>query len=129
MAKIPYLKIQFKNQVDLVDKLLQIYDISKKEYIDPKTNKPRALRNFERQVLNYYIRYGYSKDTKSLIIKDTDKKANALIQIDYLLKEAGYLEDSDGNFRMKKLNPYLETMREKFILTSNRVYGVHFSNE
>jgi len=126
MTKIPFLQISFKNEVDLIDKLLRIYDLSKKE--DP--NKPtKQLRNFERQILNYYIRYGYSKETKNLIQEDTNKKLNALVQTDFLLKEAGYLEDLENNFRMKKLNPFLEKIREDFIQRKNRVYGIHFKNE
>lgn len=126
MNKIPFLQINFKNEVDLIDKLLRIYDLSKKE--DPE--KPhKQLRNFERQVLNYYIRYGYSKETKDLIQEDTGKKLNAIIQTDFLLKESGYLENLENNFRMKRLNPYLDKIREDFIKKKNRVYGIHFKNE
>lgn len=126
MSKIPYLQITFKNEVDLIDKLLRIYDLSRKDDI----NKPhKQLRNFERQILNYYIRYGYSKETKTLIQEDTNKKLNAIIQTDFLLKEAGYLEDLENNYRMKKLNPYLEKIRQDFIQRKNRVYGIHFLNE
>jgi hypothetical protein len=126
MSKIPYLKIKYKNQVDLVDKLLKIYDLSKEYSLD---DNKRNLRNFERQVLNYYIRHGYSKETKNLIEKDTGKKLNAIVQIDFLLKESGYLEDMENNYRMKKLNPYLEKIRQDFILKRNIVYGLHFDNE
>lgn len=126
MSKIPYLQITFKNEVDLIDKLLRIYDLSRKDDV----NKPhKQLRNFERQILNYYIRYGYSKETKTLIQEDTNKKLNAIVQTDFLLKEAGYLEDLENNYRMKKLNPYLEKIRQDFIQRKNRVYGIHFLNE
>ena len=127
MSTIPYLQITFKNEVDLIDKLLKIYDLSKDKVID-KNGKVKQLRNFEREVLVYYIRYGYSKETKNLIQQDTGKKLNAIVQTDFLLKEAGYLEDLEHNYRMKKLNSYLEKMRENFISKKNRVYGLHFQN-
>lgn len=128
MAKIPYLPIKFKNQVELVDKLLRIYDLSKEDNKSDGKRKPKNLRNFERQVLNYYIRYGYSKETKNLIGQDTGKTLNYIVQTDFQLKEAGYLEDMENNYRMKKLNPVLEKIREDFILKRNRVYGLHFIN-
>ena len=129
MSKIPYLKIKYKNQVDLVDKLLKIYDLSKEDVPSDNKKKIKNLRNFERQVLNYYIRYGYSKETKNLIEKDTGKKLNAIVQTDFLLKESGYLEDMENNYRMKKHNPFLEKIRQDFILKRNRVYGLYFGDE
>lgn len=129
MSKIPFLKIVYSNDFELIEKLLKIYDVSKPEVFDKKTGKPLKLRDFEREALKYYIRYGYSKETKNIIERDLKKKLNAIVQIDYLLKEAGYLEDMENNFRMKKLNPYLEKIRQDFILKKNRVYGLHFSNE
>lgn len=121
--KIPYLQIKFKNEIELIDKLLRIYELSKESNNEEKV---KNLRKFERDVLIYYIRYGYSKDTKNMIQEDTGKKLNALIQIDHLLKKQGYLEDLETNFRMKKLNPYLEKIRQDFIVKKNRVYGLHF---
>ena len=126
MSKIPYLQINYNNEIELIDKLLKIYDLAKEEVINSKNGKPYQLRKFERDVLIYYIRYGYSKETKNMIIKDTDKKPNSIVQTDFLLKEAGYLEDLETNYRMKKLNPHLEKIRIDFVLKKNKVYGLHF---
>lgn len=127
MSNLPYLEIEFKNDIELINKLLRIYDLSKPEVLDAK-GKVKQLRNFERQILVYYIRYGYSKETKEMISEDTGKKLNLIIQTDFLLKESGYLEDLENNYRMKKLNPALEKIREKFIEDKNRVYGIYFKN-
>lgn len=127
MAKIPYLEIEFKNDIDLINKLLRIYELSKEEVLDSK-GRVKQLRNFERQILVYYIRYGYSKETKEMIAEDTGKKLNLIVQTDFLLKEAGYLEDLENNYRMKKLNPALEKIREDFVKKKNRVYGLYFKN-
>jgi hypothetical protein len=121
--KIPYLQIKFNNEIELIDKLLKIYDLSR-EIADGV--QPKPLRKFERDILIYYMRYGYSKETKLIIEKDTDKKSNAIIQTDFLLKKAGYLEDSKNNFRMKKLNTALEKIRQDFVVKKNKVYGLHF---
>ena len=128
MSKIPYLEITFQNEFELIEKLLRIYDISK-PIVKDSNGKELRLRNFERDILKYYIRYGYSKETKNLIVEDTGKKLNAIVQTDFLLKESGYLEDLEHNYRMKKLNSHLEKIREDFINKKNRVYGIYFKNK
>lgn len=128
MAKIPYLEITFQNEFDLIEKLLKIYDMSKPVVLDAK-GKEIKLRKFQMDVLKYYMRYGYSKETKNIIEKDTGKKLNNIVQIDHGLKEAGYLLDLENNFRMKKLNPQLENIRNSFIEKRNRVYGISFKNK
>ncbi len=122
---IPYLQILYNNDFELIEKLLKIYEVSKEPVFD-EDGKELKLRNFERGVLKYYIMYGYSKETKNMIEQDMSKKNNAIIQTDFLLKKAGYLEDMDNNYRMKKLNPYLEKIRQDFIIKKNRVYGLSF---
>lgn len=126
--KLPLLQLPYKNEIDLVDKLLSIYSLTKENQEVPAGSRFDSfkLRKFERDVLNYYIRYGYSDDTKQMIQEDMGKKSNAITQVDFLLKEKGYLEDLPNNYRMKKLNPYLEDIRKKFILEKRRVYAIHF---
>lgn len=128
MSKIPYIEIKYKNEFELIEKLLRIYDISKPVLLDKK-GKEVKLRKFQMDVLKYYMKYGYSKKTKDIVQKDTGKTLNNIVQIDYHLKEAGYLIDMESNFRMKKLNPMLESIRGSFVQQKNRVYGVAFKNE
>ena len=125
---LPLLELTFKNEVDLVDKILSIYSLARENDIPPKGSKfdSYKLRKFEKDVLNYYFRYGYSPETKKIIEEDMGKKPNAITQIDFNLKEKGYLEDLENNYRMKKLNSYLDKMRKKFILEKRRVYAIHF---
>jgi hypothetical protein len=125
--KIPFLEIKFTTEFELIEKLLRIYDISKPTVVD-KSGKEVKLRKFQMDVLKYYMRYGYSKETKNIVEKDTGKTLNNIVQIDYHLKEAGYLIDMENNFRMKKLNPQLELIRASFIEKKNRVYGIAFKN-
>lgn len=129
--KLPFLELTFKNEVDLVNKLLSIYSLTKENDIPPKDAKfdSYKLRKYERDVLNYYIRYGYSPETKKIIEEDMGKKSNAVTQTDFSLKEKGYLLDLENNYRMKKLNPYLEEIRRKFIVEKKRAYALHFKKE
>lgn len=126
--KLPFLEISYKNEVDLVNKLLTMYSLTKENDVPKPGSKIEnfKLRTFERDVLNYYVRYGYSEETKQMIAEDMGKKSNAITQTDFHLKEKGYLEDLENNYRMKRLNPYLEEIRRKFILEKRRVYAVHF---
>lgn len=127
--KLPFLPINFKNEVDLVNKILSIYSLTKENDEPPKNSRFDSfkLRKFEKDVLNYYIRYGYGEETKRMIEEDMNKKSNAITQVDFLLKEKGYLEDLPNNYRMKKLNPSLEEIRKQFILGKRRVYALHFN--
>lgn len=126
--KLPLLELTIQNEVDLVNKILAIYSLTKENDVPPKGSKidNYKLRKYERDVLNYYVRYGYSPETKKMIEEDMGKKSNAITQVDFTLKEKGYLEDKKNNYRDKKLNPYLEDIRKKFILEKKRVYAIHF---
>ena len=110
----------YKNEVDLVNKLLTIYSIVKKN---------NDLRNFEREVLNYYIRKGYSTGTKNQIKKELGKKARNLNQTNYHLKRKGYLKQSSKNQKDKKLNKELEEIRKLFIEGKTRVYVIGFKQK
>lgn len=126
--KVPFLEISFKNEVDLVNKILSIYSLTKENDLPAKGSKFDSfkLRKFEKDVLNYYIRYGYADETKKMIEEDMGKKPNAITQVDFLLKEKGYLEDLPNNYRMKKLNDSLEQIRKQFILDKRKIYALHF---
>lgn len=126
--KVPFLEINFTNEVDLVNKILSIYSLTKENDTPPKGSKfdSYKLRNFEKDVLNYYIRYGYGDETKKMIEEDMSKKPNAITQVDFLLKEKGYLEDMPNNYRMKKLNSVLEQIRKQFVTDKRKVYALHF---
>lgn len=110
----------YKNEVDLVDKLLNIYSIVKKN---------NNLRKFEREVLNYYIRKGYSSETKKQIKKELGKKARNLNQTNYHLKRKGYLKQSSKNQKDKKLNKELQEIRDMFIGGKTKVYVVGFKQK
>lgn len=129
--KLPLLELNYKNEVDLVDKLLSIYSLTKENEEVPKGSRFDSfkLRKFERDVLNYYIRYGYNDNTKITIQEDMGKKLNAITQVDFLLKEKGYLEDLPNNYRKKKLNTYLEDIRNKFVLEKRKIYAIHFRQQ
>ncbi len=115
----PTLKTKYKNEIDLIDKILCVYSISQKV----------SLRNFERLILVYYIRSGYSKETKEFIKEDTGKKDGDIRVADVHLREKGYLMSSEKNLRMSKLSPDMESIRTSFIKNKKQVYVLAFQKD
>lgn len=110
----------YKNEVDLVNKLLSIYSIVKKN---------GDLRDFERKVLNYYIRKGYSTETKDQIRKELGLKQRNLNQTNYHLTNKGYLKQSTKNQKNKSLNKELQEIRDLFVQGKTRAYVVGFKQK
>jgi hypothetical protein len=117
--KFPTLKSTYKNEIDKVDKILQIYSLTQ--------NRP--LRNFERIILIYYIRNGYSKETKEFIKEDTGKKDGDIRVADLHLRNKGFLDASLTNLRMSKLSSDMESIRSSFILNKKDVYVLLLQKE
>lgn len=114
--KFPSLKNKYKDDLDFADKLLKVYS----------TLQDKPLTNFERKVMVYYIIHDVSKETRDYIKEDTNKKANYLNQIDFLLKEKGYLVDEKNNYRKKKLSVDMKAIRDSFFINRKRVYILTF---
>ena len=115
----PTLKNRYKNEIDLIDKILRVYSISQ--------DKP--LRNFERLILIYYIRNGYNKETKEFIQEDTGKKDGDIRVADVHLREKGYLMNHPNNLRMSILSPDMESIRKSFVLNKKEVYVLVFQKD
>jgi hypothetical protein len=109
----------YKNQIDYVDKLITIYSVI-------KMDKENQLRNFEKNVLNYYLRFGYSTDTKKRIRKELGKSLDTITQATFYLTKKGYLIPSKTNFSQKTLNKDLNRLRRNFITGKKRVLAVGF---
>jgi hypothetical protein len=118
-VSFPTLKTKYKNEIDLIDKILRVYSISQEV----------SLRNFERLILVYYIRSGYSKETKEFIKEDTGKKDGDIRVADVHLREKGYLMSSEKNLRMSKLSPDMESVRTSFIKNKKQIYVLAFQKD
>lgn len=110
----------YKNEVDYINKLLSIYSIVKKN---------GDLRDFEKRVLNYYIRKGYSAETKEQIRKELGIKHKNLNQTNYHLTKKGYLKNSVRNQKQKSLHKDLQEIRDLFIEGKTRVYAIGFKQK
>ena len=115
----PSLKNTYRNEIDLIDKILRVYSITQEV----------PLRNFERLILIYYIRNGYSKETKEFIKEDTGKKDGDIRVADVHLREKGYLMNHPNNLRMSVLSPDMESIRKSFITDKKELYVLLFKKE
>lgn len=109
----------YKHQIDYADKLLSIYAIINMGDSD-------QLRKFEKDILNYYFRYGYSVETKKRIKKELKKKSDTITQATFYLSKKGYLIQSKTNFSQKTLNKDLQRLRENFILGNKKIMAIGF---
>ena len=109
----------YKNEIDFVDKLITIYSV----ILMKDSGK---LRKFEKDVLNYYIRFGYSSNTKKIITKELGKSPDTITQATFYLKKKGYLVDSRTNLSKKNLNKDLQTIRDAFIDGNKKILVVGF---
>lgn len=112
----------YKNQIELVDKLILIYSII-------VMNKNNSLRKFERDVLNYYIRYGFSLETKKKINKELGKSMETITQATFFLAKKGYLIKSKTNLTNKYLNPELQSIRDNIIEGDKKILAVGFKRK
>lgn len=113
------LETSYTNEVDLIEKLLDLYS----------TAKGVKLLNFEKGVLVYYIKYGHSKKTKNSIKEDTGKSLSYLSVIDHNLKTKGFLVDDDRNKRKKRLSSDMKAFQTSFLKNNVRLYTLNFKKE
>lgn len=110
---------QVKNEIDLIDKVLSIYSIVKFE-------PDFRLRNYEKNILVYYVRKGISDETLSNICEDKDINKNYLHKINKDLRDKGFLVSSDKNLRKFHLSSDLEVIRQNFIKDKFKNYLITF---
>jgi hypothetical protein len=112
----------YKNEIDFVDKLLDIYSVV-------KMDSDNQLRKFEKDVLSYYIRFGYSTETKKMINKKLDKSKATITQATFYLSKKGYLIPSKTNLSQKKLNSDLQRLRDSFIDGNKKILALGFKRK
>lgn len=110
---------KYKNEIELIDKILSIYTIVKFEH-------DLRLREYEKNVLIYYVRKGITEETLANVCEDRGIKTNYLHKINKDLRDKGYLITSETNYRKFHLNSDLEQIRENFINNKFKDYWVKF---
>ena len=111
---------KYSNMIELIDNILSIYSIIK--FKDSK-----RLRNYEKNVLIYYVINGISEETLDNVCKDKSIEKNYLHKINKDLRDKGYLVSSSTNYRKFSLNSELEDIRENFINQKFKDYWIRFT--
>lgn len=114
-------KCQYNNEIDMVDTILTIYSTIKFKGKD-------RLRDFEKNILIYYIRKGLNDETLEMVSEDLNKKKNYLHGINKHLRDKGYLIASKTNLRKFDLNEDLKMLRSSFIEKKLKLYTLVFHN-
>ena len=110
-----------KNEIEFIDKILSVYSIVKFEAED-------RLRDYEKNILIYYVRKGITEETLETVCEDRGIKKNYLHKINKDLRDKGYLLTSETNYRKFHLNKELEDIRENFINKKFKNYLISFVN-
>lgn len=111
--------ILYKSDLDKIEKILTIYSIVKEI----------KFRDFEKDVLKYYLVYGYNKETQEMIMEDLGKSDVNIRVTDTWLRKNGFLNLGVNNKRKSSLSKDMEMMRKDFILDKKDVYALIFKRE
>ena len=111
--------IPYKSDLDKTEKILTIYSIVKEI----------KFRDFEKDVLKYYLVYGYNKETQKIIMEDLGKSDVNIRVTDTWLRKNGFLNLGINNKRKSSLSKDMEMMRKDFILDKKDVYALIFKRE
>lgn len=111
--------IPYKSDLDKIEKILTIYSIVKEI----------KFRDFEKDVLKYYLVYGYNKETQEMIMEDLGKSDVNIRVTDTWLRKNGFLNLGVNNKRKSSLSKDMEMMRTDFILDKKDVYALIFKRE
>ena len=111
--------ISYKSDLDKIEKILTIYSIVKEI----------KFRDFEKDVLKYYLVYGYNKETQEMIMEDLGKSDVNIRVTDTWLRKNGFLNLGINNKRKSSLSKDMEMMRKDFILDKKDVYALIFKRE
>ena len=111
--------IPYKSDLDKIEKILTTYSIVKEI----------KFRDFEKDVLKYYLVYGYNKETQEMIMEDLGKSDVNIRVTDTWLRKNGFLNLGVNNKRKSSLSKDMEMMRKDFILDKKDVYALIFKRE
>ena len=114
-----YDPLQFKNRIQFLDKMLEIYAIL--NFSDANILPPS-----ERKVLLYYIQKGISEETLETVCKDVGYKRNYLHTVNKKLRDKGYLIRDENNTHKFHLNADLQHFRKRFVLDGAKAYFIEW---
>lgn len=123
MKNILMFESQYSRETELYRKVLEVYSAM----------AGIGLTDKEIEVLIMYIRYGYNKETKEIIIKELKFKSSNYIHVmNFNLKKKGMLVDDkyqrtkkEISSTLKDIKEFIELKKEQKLLPLNFVFNVN----
>lgn len=109
---LPKVDCNYSHDLQKLEKVLTIYSICK--------DKP--IRPFEKKVLIYYLKFGYSPETKKIIVEDTGKRPEYVNTTNTFLREKGFLVEN--RYEECHLSPDMEMLKKFFVEENKKIYVV-----
>ena len=109
-------KMYTDNDIDKLTKVLSVFSMVKNGNI-PEENKRVHLRGQAVKVLAYYMLFGYSAETRELLVDNGFSKTN-VHQINSELRKLGYLKKDQMNYHNGFLSDELLRIRDYFMATT-----------
>lgn len=109
---LPKVDCKFENELHKLEKILAIYSVS----------KDKVLRKFEKLVLKYYLKYGFSTETKRIVAEDTGKRVEYINTINTFLRDKGFLVEN--KYKETYLSDDMEMLRKFFVEDNKKLYIV-----
>lgn len=106
MSNIPFISGRISTDLDKLDKIVTIYCLMNNI----------KIRGFEKDVLVYYLKYGYSDETREIISEDTGKELKYINTTNTFLRDKGFIEKGVNNQRKSSLSAEMEKLRDQFVL-------------
>lgn len=108
-----------KTDIEMLTKVLEIHIVLDQD-------RPR-LRPQELQLMVYYIKYGYTKETMERYSEFSMKKTQHIRVLNQALRDKGYLLKSIYNNNKSELSPPMKKIREAFVEKGVKTTVVMFS--
>jgi hypothetical protein len=107
--------VKYANEIEMIDKVLSFYSVANFEEKD-------RLKNYEKNILIYYVRKGITEESLEDVCVDRNIKKNYLHKVNKDLRDKGYLVMSETNYRKFHLNKDLQDIRTAFIENKASIY-------
>lgn len=121
--KLYFNTLVYKDDIDLVDKIVSLYSI-----IKTKDQKKRILP-FEKEVLIYYIIFGFTKEAKEEIKREKKKNENQINTTNSNLRKKGYLFKDDRNMTKGYVAKDLMNLVNAFKEDPEKFYTIKFTKK
>lgn len=118
-VKFPSLTGSYETDLDLIESILDVYSLM----------KGIKLRTYEKLVMKYYIKYGYSTEVRDMVSEDIDKSINNVKVAETSLRKLGFLKKGTRNERKTELSDDMESLRRQFVIEKKRVLALLFKKE